>query len=148
DDVTAIVSGAGARIDCLMIPKVERADEVRALDDTLTTIEHSLGLTRAIGLELQIESARGLDRVSEIAAASRRTETLVLGPGDLSASLRTPELTVGRLKHDYPGDFWHYFLARIVVAARANGLQPIDGPYGDIKDVDGLREAARRSAML
>src|SRR5205823_10344179 len=148
DDVTAIVSGAGARIDCLMIPKVERADEVRALDDTLTTIEHSLGLTRAIGLELQIESARGLDRVSEIAAASRRTETLVLGPGDLSASLRTPELTVGRLQPDYPGDFWHYFLARVVVAARANGLQPIDGPFAQVRDTEGLRTFAQRASML
>ena len=148
EDVSAVVSGAGARIDCLMIPKVESADEVRALDDVLATLEREIGLTRAIGLELQIESARGLDRVSEIAAASRRTETLVLGPGDLSASLRTPELTVGRLKDDYPGDFWHYFLARIVVAARANGLQPIDGPFGDIRDEAGLRETARRSAML
>jgi citrate lyase subunit beta/citryl-CoA lyase len=148
DDVAEVVAGAGALVDCLMLPKVESANEVRALDDRLTTLEREMGLSRAIGLELQIESARGLDRVSEIASASRRTETLVLGPGDLSASLRTPELTVGRLKNDYPGDFWHYFLARIVVAARANDLQPIDGPFGDISDLAGLREASRRSAML
>ena len=148
DDVTVVVAGAGKRIDCLMVPKVESADEVRALDGMLAALEESLGLARPIGLELQIESARGLDRVSEIAAASSRTETLVLGPGDLSASLRTPLLTVGGLSKDYPGDFWHYFLARIVVAARANGLQPIDGPFGDIGDVEGLRESARRSALL
>jgi citrate lyase subunit beta / citryl-CoA lyase len=148
EDVREVMSGAGAYIDCLMIPKVESGDEVRFVDGMLTALEREHGLARAIGLELQIESARGLDRVSEIASASRRAETLVLGPGDLSASLRIPELTVGRLKNDYPGDFWHYFLARIVVAARANDLQPIDGPYGDIRDVEGLREAARRSAML
>jgi citrate lyase subunit beta/citryl-CoA lyase len=148
DDVEEVVRGASPRIDCLMVPKVESVDEVRALDDALTSLERSLGLRRPIGLELQIESARGLDRVSEIAAASSRTETLVLGPGDLSASLRTPQLTVGGLAKDYPGDFWHYFLARIVVAARANGLQPIDGPFADIRDIDGLRESARRSALL
>jgi citrate lyase subunit beta/citryl-CoA lyase len=148
DDLAAVVEGAGDLIDCVMIPKVESADEVRSVDATLSALEKRLGLARRIGLELQIESARGLDRVSDIAAASPRAETLVLGPGDLSASLRTPELTVGRLKSDYPGDFWHYFLARIVVAARANDLQPIDGPYGELRDLDGLREAARRSAML
>ena len=148
DDVAEIVAGAGALIDCVMVPKVESGDEVRAIDDAIATLERRHGLTRAIGLELQIESARGLDRVSEIAAASRRTETLVLGPGDLSASLHTPGLTLGGMRADYPGDFWHYFLARIVVAARAYGLQPIDGPYGDVRDLDGLRESARRSALL
>jgi citrate lyase subunit beta/citryl-CoA lyase len=148
DDIAEVVGGAGGVLDCLMVPKVESGDEVRAIDDALATLERKHGLVRAIGLELQIESARGLDRVSEIAAASRRTETLVLGPGDLSASLHTPGLTLGGMRADYPGDFWHYFLARIVVAARAYGLQPIDGPYGDVRDVDGLRESARRSALL
>ena len=147
DDLVTIVGEVGDRVDCLVIPKAEFVEKVRGVDDALAQLERKHGLERRIGLELQIESARGMDRVSEIAAASTRTETLVFGPGDLAASLRMPELTIGGLK-DYPGDFWHFFVARIVVAARAYGLQPIDGPYGDLKDEKGLRESARRSAML
>lgn len=143
DDLRAVVAGAGSLIDCLMIPKVESGDEVRALDQALARLEDEAGVTRRIGLELQIESARGLDRVSEIAAASRRIETLVLGPGDLSASLGTGSVTIGD-----DSEMLRYALARIVIAARANGLQPIDGPYGAIRDIEGLRASARRSALL
>ena len=148
DDVREIVRACGSRIDCLIIPKAESPDDVRAIDDRLTVLEREHGVQRRIGLELLIESARGLDRVSEIAAASTRTEALVLGPGDLSASLRMPGLSIGGLVRDYPGDFWHYFLARVVVAARAYDLQPIDGPYADLRDADGLRASAERSAKL
>jgi citrate lyase subunit beta/citryl-CoA lyase len=144
EDLVAIVGEAGDKVDCLVIPKAEFVEEVRGIDDALTQLERKHGLERRIGLELQIESARGMDRVSEIAAASSRTETLVFGPGDLAASLRMPELTIG----GRGDDFWSFFIARVVVAARAYGLQPIDGPYGDIRDGDGLRASARRSAML
>jgi citrate lyase subunit beta/citryl-CoA lyase len=147
DDLIAIVGETGDRIDCLMIPKAEFVEDVRAVDDALAQLERRHGLGRRIGLELQIESARGLDRVSEIAAASSRTEALVFGPGDLAASLGMPALTIGAAAKD-DRDLWQPFLARIVVAARAYGLQPIDGPYADISDVAGLRESARRSASL
>jgi citrate lyase subunit beta / citryl-CoA lyase len=148
EDVIAVVEGAGRRLDCLIIPKVEDVDHVHFIDTLLGQIETKLGLGRRIGLELQIESARGMENVSAIAGASTRTETLIFGPADLSATLHVPELTVGRLKPEYPGDFWHYFLARVVVAARAHDLQPIDGPYGEVGDVAGLRTFAERSAML
>jgi citrate lyase subunit beta / citryl-CoA lyase len=148
DDVISVVEQAGDRIDCLIVPKVEDAGEVHFFDHLLSQIEAKVGLKRTIGLELQIESAKGLDNVSAIAAASTRTEALIFGPGDLSASLRLPELTVGGLKPDYPGDFWHYFMARIVVAARAHGLQAIDGPYGRVRDVEGLRTFSARAATL
>lgn len=148
DDIIAMIESAGTYIDCLMIPKVEDVDHVHFVDTLLTQLERKLKMDRRIGLELQIESARGLDNISAIAAASSRAETLIFGPADLSASLQLPELTVGRLKPEYPGDYWHYFLARIVVAARANGLQPIDGPYALIRDADGLRTFAERAAML
>jgi len=147
DDIVALVGEVGDRIDCVMLPKAEFVEEIRSVDDALAQLERKHGIERRIGLELQIESARGMDRVSEIAAACARTETLVLGPGDLAASLRVPELTIGAVR-DYPGDFWHYFIARIVIAARAYGLQPIDGPYAAIADTTGLRESARRSAAL
>ena len=148
DDLVAIVEEAGSRIDCVMLPKAEFLEDIRAVDDALTQLERKHDIELRIGLELQIESARGMDRVSEIAAASSRTETLVLGPGDLAASLRMPELSIGGRSTSYPGDIWHYFIARLVVAARAYGLQPIDGPFADVRDENGLRDSARRAAAL
>jgi citrate lyase subunit beta/citryl-CoA lyase len=148
EDIVSVVEGAGDRLDCLMIPKVEDVSHVHFVDHLLNQLEWKLGLERRIGLELQIESARGMENINAIAGASTRSETLIFGPGDFSANLRLPELTVGRLQPDYPGDFWHYFLARVAVAARANGLQPIDGPYTQVRDAEGLRTFARRSAML
>ena len=148
EDIITIVEGAGDRLDCLMIPKVEDVDHVHFVDNLLNQIEWKTGRERRVGLELQIESARGMENINAIAGASSRSESLIFGPADFSASLRVPELTVGRLKPEYPGDYWHYFLVRVVVAARANGLQPIDGPYAQIRDSDGLRTFAQRAAML
>lgn len=148
DDVRHLVEGAGPCLDCLMLPKVEGADQVHFLDHLLGQLGRSLKLDRTIGLELQIESARGLSNVEEIAAASARTETLIFGPGDFAASMRMPGLVVGQADDNYPGDFWHYFMARIAVAARAHGLQAIDGPYARIRDEAGLRTLARRAALL
>jgi citrate lyase subunit beta/citryl-CoA lyase len=148
EDIISVVEGAAERIDTLIIPKVESTDDVHFVDHLLSQIELKLGLDRRIGIELQIESARGMENVGSIAAASPRTETLIFGPADFLASLRVPELTVGALKPEYPGDYWHYFLSRIVVAARAHGLQAVDGPYAQIRDIDGLRTSAERAAML
>lgn len=148
EDIIAAVEGAGDRLDCLIIPKVEDVDHVHFVDGLLGQIEMKLAMARPIGLELQIESARGMENIGAIAAASRRTEALIFGPADFLASIRVPDLTVGGLKPGYPGDYWHYFLARVVVAARANGLQPIDGPYGEVGDTAGLRTFAQRSSML
>lgn len=148
EDIITVVEGAGDRLDCLMIPKVEDVDHVHFVDNLLNQIEWKTGRERRVGLELQIESARGMENINAIAGASSRSESLIFGPADFSASLRVPELTVGRLKPEYPGDYWHYFLVRVVVAARANGLQPIDGPYALIRDSDGLRTFAQRAAML
>jgi citrate lyase subunit beta/citryl-CoA lyase len=148
DDVRHLVEEAGDLLDCLVIPKLEGPEQVQFVDALLTDLETKSGRKQRLGLELQIESARGLEYAGAIAAASPRTEALLLGPADLAASLRLPELTVGGLKPDYPGDFWHYFLARVVVAARAHGLQPIDGPYAVMRDLEGLRTSAGRAAML
>jgi citrate lyase subunit beta / citryl-CoA lyase len=147
-DVVAIVEGAGATLDSLVVPKVESAGHVHFVDLLLTQLEDDLGLERRIGLDLQIESPRGLLAIEEIAAASSRTEALVFGPGDFAASLGVPQLTVGAIDRAYPGDQWHYVLACIVTVARAFGLQAIDGPYAAVRDLEGLREAARRSQML
>jgi citrate lyase subunit beta / citryl-CoA lyase len=148
EDVIALLEGAGERLETLVVPKVEDSDHVHFVDTLLRQLEMRFGRGSRIGLELQIESARGMENVGAIAAASERTETLIFGPADFAASIRAPELTVGRINRDYPGDFWHFFLARICVAARARGLQPIDGPYAEIADLDGLRTSAARARML
>lgn len=148
DDIRHVVEGAGERLDCLVVPKVEDQDQVHFVHHLLNQVEAKLGLKRRIGLELQIETARGLENVPRIAAASDRAETLIFGPVDLAADLRLPSLRSGDLREDYPGDFWHHFHATLLVAARAHGLQAIDGPYVQVRDLDGLRRFAARSAAL
>jgi citrate lyase subunit beta/citryl-CoA lyase len=132
-----------------MLPKVQTAEHVVWLDLTLTQLEKSLGLpVGRIGIEAQIENARGLVNVDAIAAASPRTETIIFGPADFMASINMKSLTVGALNPEYPGDPFHYILMRILMAARTYDLQAIDGPFLQIRDVDGFREVARRSAAL
>jgi citrate lyase subunit beta / citryl-CoA lyase len=148
-DVVHIVRGAGAVLDCIMIPKVHDASHVHFVDHLLTQLELELGLeVGRIGLELQIETGHGCVKMEEIAAASPRAETLIFGPGDYAANLGVPQLTVGAIDTGYPGDQWHYINARIVNTARAYGLQAIDGPYAAIRDLEGFGEVARRSRLL
>lgn len=147
-DVIEVVENAGQYLDCIMIPKVEYATDVTFVDDLLRMIEDSTGLERRIGLEVQIETATGITNIDEIAEASDRTETLIFGPADMSASLGLPTLTAGLPMPNYPGDHWHFVLSRILVAARNAGLQAIDGPYLVIKDLDGFREMALRARAL
>jgi citrate lyase subunit beta / citryl-CoA lyase len=148
-DVISIVENAGSAIDCFILPKVAHADHVRWLDLLLTQLEraHNLDIG-SIGIEAQIESAGGLIVVDAIAAASPRLESLIFGPADFMASVQMPGSTVGTLSPDYPGDRYHYALMRILVAARAYGLQAIDGPYLQIHDIVGFQAAARRSRAL
>src|SRR3954471_14832692 len=148
-DVIAIVEGAGANLDCVMLPKVQTAEQVVWLDVLLTQIEETVGLeVGRIGIEAQIENAKGLVNVDEIAAASPRLETIIFGPADFMASINMKSLVVGALHPDYPGDQYHYILMRILMAARTHDLQAIDGPYLQIRDQEGYREVARRAAAL
>ncbi|MUL43902.1 CoA ester lyase [Streptomonospora sp. PA3] len=149
-DVIEVVEGAGAELDCLVLPKVTGPDQVRWLDTLLTQIEAANGLQPGrIGIEAQIEDARGATRADEIAAASPRLESLVYGPADFMASVNMRTLVVGEQPPGYDaGDAYHYILMRILLAARANGLQAIDGPYLQIRDVDAFRRSAGRTAAL
>ncbi|GIG80172.1 HpcH/HpaI aldolase/citrate lyase family protein [Planotetraspora kaengkrachanensis] len=149
-DVIEVVEGAGDRIDCVMLPKVEDASHVTWLDTLLGQIERATGLPEGgIGIEAQIESARGLVAVDDVAGASPRLETLVFGPADFMASIGMRTLVVGRQPPGYDeGDAYHYILMRILMAARSHDLQAIDGPYLQIRDVDGFRKVARRAAAL
>ena len=149
-DVIEVVERAGDRLDCLILPKVADAAHVVWLDTLLTQIEKAVGLpVGGIGIEAQIEDAKGLVGVDAIAAASPRLETLVFGPADFIASINMQTLAVGEQPPGYTeGDAYHYILMRILMAARAHGLQAIDGPYLRVRDVDGFRKTARRSAAL
>jgi citrate lyase subunit beta/citryl-CoA lyase len=148
-DVLEVVQGAGGHLDALMLPKVQEPAHVQWLDLTLTQLEQALGLPiGGIGIEAQIENARGLVNVDAIAAASPRLETIIFGPADFMASINMKSLAVGALHPGYPGDPYHYILMRLLMAARSHDLQAIDGPYLQIRDVDAFREAARRSAAL
>lgn len=148
-DVLEVVGGAGAHIDAIVLPKVRTAEQVIALDMVLGQAEASVGLpVGRIGLEVQIEEAQGLQQVDAIAAASPRLETLVFGPGDFMASMGMRGLSVGSQIDGYDADAFHYVLSRILVAARANSLQAIDGPYVSIRDLPGFRKSAAKSAAL
>jgi citrate lyase subunit beta / citryl-CoA lyase len=148
DDIRHVVDGAGDRLDCLVLPKVDDVDAVHFVHHLLNQLEWKLGLERPIGLELQVETARGMENSARVAAASPRNRTLIFGPVDFAADMRLPGFAAGDTRPDYPGDLWHYFLARVAVAARAGGLQAIDGPFLQVRDLAGLRESARRSAAL
>ena len=148
-DVIDVVGQAGPRLDEIMLPKVQNAAEVVAMDLLLTQVEINHGLQPGqIGIEAQIETARGLINVEEICAASPRLETVILGPVDFSASMGMPSLSGGLLIPEYPGDYFHYVFMKILMAGRANGLQVIDGPYVKVRDPEGFREYARRTQIL
>lgn len=149
-DVVDVVEGAGDALDCIMLPKVQDAAQVRALDMLLTQIEKSTGLdVGRIGIEAQIETAAGLIALNEIAQASDRIETLIFGPADFMASIQMKSLVVGEQPPGYDvGDAYHHILMSILMAARAHDKQAIDGPYLAIKDLDGLARVAGRAAAL
>jgi citrate lyase subunit beta / citryl-CoA lyase len=149
-DVIEVVEGAGANLDAIMLPKVQTADQVVALDLLVTQLERSCGYdVGRIGIEAQIENALGLVNVDAIAAASPRVETIIFGPADFMASINMKNLVVGEQPQGYDvGDAYHYILMRILMAARAFGKQAIDGPYLQIRDVDGFRRVAGRAAAL
>ena len=149
-DVIEVVEGAGANLDAVMLPKVQDATHVQWLDRLLTQVERAVGLpVGGIGIEAQIENARGMVGIDAIAASSPRLEALVLGPGDLMASINMKTLVVGEQPPGYTeGDAYHYILMQILMAARAHDLQAIDGPYFNVRDVEAFTRVARRSAAL
>jgi malyl-CoA/(S)-citramalyl-CoA lyase len=129
----------------------------------VTQIENAKGRKKRVGFELIIETALGMQNIHEIAAASPRNESLHFGVADYAASTRARTTSIGGANPDYAtlthkaedgsrdthwGDMWHYAISRMVVAARANGLRPVDGPFGDFSDADAYKSAAARAAVL
>jgi citrate lyase subunit beta / citryl-CoA lyase len=147
-DVTTVVGGAGDRLDCIMVPKVEDAGQLHFIDHLLTQLETEHELSNRIGIEAQIENAKGLTNIDAIAAGPR-VQALVLGPADMAASLNMRTLEVGEQPEGYDvGDAHHHVLMRILIAARTHGVLAIDGPYLKVRDVDSFRRVAGRSAAL
>jgi citrate lyase subunit beta/citryl-CoA lyase len=148
-DLIGVVEAVGDRLDAIMLPKVRTPGDVEMTAKLLTQIELARGFeVGKIGIEAQIEDATGLLACEAIAAASPRMETLIFGPGDYSAAVGIPITTIGAAPDGYPGDHLNYVYSRLVVAARAAGIQAIDGPYGNIKDEDGLRARSQLARAL
>jgi malyl-CoA/(S)-citramalyl-CoA lyase len=162
-DVVDVIEQGGERLDLIMIPKVGTPADVYAVDMLMTQCEDAVKRKKRIGLELIIETALGMQNVNEIAGASKRLESLHFGVADYAASTRARTTVIGgpnkmygvltdkdgdKARDFHWGDMWHYAIARMVVAARANGLRPVDGPFGDFSDPDGFKAQAYRAAVL
>jgi citrate lyase subunit beta/citryl-CoA lyase len=149
-DVVDLVEQCGAKLDTLLIPKVGVYADVYMVEAMLNQLEMQQGLKNKIGIEALIETALGMANVEDIArnGASGRLEALHFGVADYAASNRARTTNIGGLNPDYPGDQWHAAISRMTVACRAFGLRPIDGPFGDFKDPDGFKLAAKRAAAL
>jgi len=147
-DVVDLVEQAGDRLDTILIPKVGVAADVYMVDAMLSQIEEAMGFTNRIGIEALIETTLGMANVDAIATSSPRMEAMHFGVADYAASCRARTTNIGGLNPDYPGDQWHHGLSRMLVACRAYGLRPIDGPFGDFNDPDGYRLGARRAAAM
>src|ERR1700709_2683165 len=130
-DVVEVVEGAGQNLDAIMLPKVQSAAQVEWLDMLLTQIEKTVDLpVGRIGIEAQLENAAGLLDIANIAKASPRIQTLIFGPADFMASINMKTLVVGEQPPGYDvGDAYHHILMSILMAARANDLQAIDGRH-------------------
>lgn len=147
-DVVDVVEQAGEHLDTILIPKVGVPADVYMVDAMVSQIEEAMGLTNPIGIEVLIETTLGMANVEAIATSSPRLEAMHFGVADYAASCRARTTNIGGLNPDYPGDQWHEGLSRMLVACRAYGLRPIDGPFGDFNDPDGYMDGARRAAAL
>ncbi|MGB5985586.1 MAG: CoA ester lyase [Desulfobacterales bacterium] len=150
-DMIEVVSAAGSAIDTLVLPKTDHPGDVHFVSRLLDGIEKDMGLSRSIGIEASIESARGLSQVEAIAGASDRLRSLVFGIADYSASVGARLVSLsghGENETLYPGHRWHYVMSRLVMAAKAHQLLAIDAPYGNFKDPNGLESSAVISCAL
>lgn len=148
DDVVDVVTKAGANLDTIIVPKARRARDVWWVDVLLTQLESKLGLSKQIRLEVLIEEVQGLANAEAIAVASSRLDALIFGVGDFSLSqgarVDTNFLPLG----EYPGDIWAYARNKVIVAARIAGIDAVDAPYPDYRDLAGYERDARRASLL
>lgn len=148
DDILEIVTGAGSKIDTIMLTKAKSAHDVMFVHLLLDQLEQKLGLDNRIGIECLIEEVEGMMNVEEIASCSDRLECLIFGMGDYSASQGMNLRIVGGDSGSYPPDLWHYPRYKLTIACRANGIDPVDGPYANFRNGDAFRVECERSNVL
>jgi len=146
-DIIDLVKEAGEHIDTFMIPKVKYARDVLWVETLLKQLEIDLGIKNRIGIEILIEEVEAMMNVDEIAFSSERLEAMIFGMGDYSASQGIDIGAIGGTV-DYPGDIWHYPRYKMIIAAKAAGIDPIDGPFGNYKDDAGFRIECKRAQLL
>jgi malyl-CoA/(S)-citramalyl-CoA lyase len=159
----ADVARHAPRLDLILLPKAGSAFDVRFVDQILTLIERETGRSKRVGIEVLIETAKGVANVEEIAQSSERLEAMIFGVGDYTVDMRTYDHVFGRPSERYAvltdadaagqrqrhwNDQWHFAMARIATACRAWGLRPIDGPFTDFGDSEGYRACALRAKAL
>ncbi len=150
-DLIEVVEAAGDHLDLVMLPKVDRPEDVYVVETLLTQIEMAKGFANRIGIEAQIETALGCINVNAIAACSARVETIIYGPGDYAASVQMPMDVIGVPDENdalYPGHRWHAIMQAVVVAARAYGKRCMDGPYGAFRDMEGFEKACEIGRVM
>jgi len=169
DDLTTLVSTIGDRLDVVMVPKVQGAEDIAYVDRLLAQLEAKAGLDRPILVHAILETARGVANVEEICGASPRMQGLSLGPADLAADRRMKTTRVGGghpgylVRQDptttsdgveaanratYQQDLWHYTIARMVDACAMHGISPYYGPFGDIGDPVACEDQFRNAFLL
>jgi citrate lyase subunit beta/citryl-CoA lyase len=146
-DIITIVEEAGEHLDVIIVPKVFSSREVQWVDTLITQIETRFRRTRPVKLQVLIEEVQAMVNAAEIAASTPRLEALIFGMGDYAASQGVDVLAVGG-ESSYPGDMWHYARNQVIVAARAAGIEMLDGPWGNIADLDGYQREAQRAKTL
>ena len=147
EDIIEVVEGAGRNLDVIMLPKAMSAADVQFVDKLLSMMEKKLGLPHRIGIDVLIEEVEAMMNVEAIAASTPRMECLIFGMGDYSASQGVSMRDIGG-SGGYPGDIWHYQRQRLTIAARANKLDAVDGPFADFRSPETYREEARRAMIL
>ena len=148
DDVITVVEKAGENLDAIMLTKPYDASDVQFVDKLLTQLELKLGFSKKIGLELLIEETLGLQNVESIAASTPRLEAMIFGMGDYSASQGLDFDAIYGPDYKYPGDVFHYAKFRVAMAARARGIDAIDGPFGNIRNTDAYRDSCLQARAL
>ncbi|MEQ9452031.1 MAG: CoA ester lyase [Pseudomonadales bacterium] len=148
DDVITVVEQAGERLDTIMLTKPFDASDVQFVDKLLTQLELKLKLDKKIGLELLIEETLGLQNVESIAASTPRLEAMIFGMGDYSASQGLDFDAIYGPDYKYPGDVFHYAKFRVAMAARARGIDAIDGPFADIRNTRAYRNSCLQARAL
>lgn len=151
-DLLEVVEEAGHLLDSVVIPKVNHPGDIHFVCRMLSGIEMHKNFSKPIGIEASIESAQGLECISEVAKSSERLKTLVFGIADYSASIEARLVSIsghGEKEEDiYPGHRWNFEMSKIVMATKANGLMAIDAPYGNFKDPQGLQRSTAMACAL